>query len=291
MTNKQREKIIRELPIFKNKTLNIKPLEGGMTNYNYLITEKNNKYVARFAPNTLNFLGLSRKREIHNYKSASKIGIGARVISHHSKHNLLIVEYLSGEILTQELARKPEVIKELAYMFKKLHKKKGTFAGKFDPITRAKKYIRLTEEKNGWFPKDFSKIKNEFNRIIKLVKPFSKKDPAHLDIMLGNVLVTQQGKTKLIDWEYASNADYRYDLAMLSVKAGFSQKEDEILAKMYHGKKYKKFMETLNAMKAIVYYAEASYGLLQNAISKKKIDYKKYVQANINGFNEVVKNI
>lgn len=257
-----------------------------MTNHNYLLEFEGKKYVARFAPPTSKILGLSRHREIYNYRSASKLDIGAKVVASYPKYNLLVVEYLAGKIMTPKIVRRPEMIKSLAKMLRTLHTK-GNLKGSWDAITRARHYIHVAEKQRGWTPKNFSLIKKEFEQVCRAVQPFSKTDPCHTDLMLENIIITPQGNIKLLDWEYSSNADYRYDLAMLSVKGDFTEKEDELLASSY-GKGGKNYLKTRNATKALVYFAEASYGILQDAISKKKVNYRRYAEENIREFKKLV---
>src|SRR5205085_1810857 len=132
-------KIINSLPLWNNP-IKIEELHGGITNFNYLVHDKNNKFVTRFASPSNNLLGLNREREINNMKIATSLGIGPKFIEFFPQYNLLIVEYIEGKVLTPATARNPEQIKQIATILKKLHNG-PKFEGTFNPFRTIKEYI------------------------------------------------------------------------------------------------------------------------------------------------------
>ncbi len=290
MRNSTSEKeIIRKLPILHKGNLKIKPLKGGMTNNNYLVVNNSICYVARFAPEKIRMLGLNRQREIYNYRIASSLKIGPRFIAYYPAYKLLIVDYIHGKHIDLKTMQDPTMIKKLARLLYKLHHARN-MKGSFNPFKRAKKYIRTAKKLNKWLPKGVEKYFSIFRKIERL---FSNKQlcPCHLDLMRENIIQMPNGGIKLIDWEYASNADYRYDLAMLSVKGNFDFSADWRLVKEYRGFKDVKLYRQIQAMKAAVYFAEASYGIVQFAISNGNIMYKDYALLNLKDFQKVIPKI
>lgn len=282
MSARDHSEIIQKLPIW-NEKISIKPLSGGITNFNYLVVAGKKKYVARFAPKANILLGLDRKQEINNTRIAASLGIGPQIIHFFPKHNLLIAEYLEGVIFTPEEGRKPANIKRLAQLFKKLHNG-PKFKGSLDPFRIIEEYVGTARRKKSWLPSDIDRSLEKLKKIKAIVAPFYLEKPCHLDIMIENIV--GNGKSiKLIDWEYSANSDPRFDLAMFSVKANFNAKQDALLLNAYGLKISRPEFE---AMKAVVYFREGAWGLLQLAISKIPFDYKKYARDNIASFKAIV---
>ncbi|HLC63738.1 MAG TPA: choline/ethanolamine kinase family protein [Patescibacteria group bacterium] len=276
---KNYQAILKNLNCFKPGELRIKKLAGGMTNENFLVKDSAGCYVARFAPDNLKVLGLSRQREIYNYRQAAKSGLGAKVLWHYPKHRLLIVEYFPGRIFKVKDAQNPASIRKLSRLLFKLHHG-PRFSGNFNPFARTRRYLKLAEQSGAWLPKNL----DYYFAILKQIQArvgFSRPCPCHLDLMLENILETPSGQIKLLDWEYSSNADYRYDLAMLMVKGKLNEAQEKLLIKTYFGKYRPGVHNEVKIMKSAVYLAEASYGLVQQAVSSKPVNYKAYALVNL----------
>ena len=286
MNEKQRISVLKNLDIWKSGRISIAPLRGGFTNHNYLVTDKNKKYVARFAPETTKLLHLNRKSEIYNYNVAARLGIGPKTTVYHPQHRLLIVEYLDGKVLKPKTARGPVMIKKIAKILKTLHNG-PRLKNLIDPMNRGQGYTRLARRFKTWMPKHMDQYLEHLKLIEKRLGKLPRTYPCHLDIMIANVIITPTDTIKLIDWEYSSNADYRYDLSMLSVKGKFRAVEDRLLVRAYTGRDDEKLYSDIQLMKAVVYFAEAAYGILQNALSDKSVNYKKYALMNLRGFEKI----
>ena len=73
-------------------------------------------------------------------------------------------------------------------------------------------------------------IKAEIDKAIDI-----KKVPCHNDPLCEN-WVEGNGRMYLIDWEYAGMNDGMWDLADVSIEAGFDEACDDLLLKAYMGK-------------------------------------------------------
>ncbi len=279
--------IIKKLTLWENNNIEVEKLNGGITNFNYFIRDGKKKYVARFSSKSNILLGLNRKREIYNTKIAYSIGLGPKFIKFLPKDNLLLVEYMDGNVFSGTDILKDKQIKLLAKLLKKLHSGKK-LKGQFNPFKAMREYIYIVKRKKSWLPKDINKLLNEFSQVEKKIGKFHMIYPCHLDVSPPNI-IDSKNKIKLIDWEYSANSDFRFDLAMLSVMSNFSERQDKLLLKEY-GIKDKDLYEQIQIMKAVVCFREASWGLLQMAISPIKFDYKKYAIEKFNIFKLFCRN-
>lgn len=59
--------------------------------------------------------------------------------------------------------------------------------------------------------------------------------PSHGDLAAGNVLVSDRGEIRLIDWEYAAMAPRAWDIGYLAVEAGLDPREDAAALAMAYG--------------------------------------------------------
>ncbi len=273
------QEIIANLPLWKSKP-KIEPLHGGMTNINFLVQENKKKYVARFALASNTFLGLDRKREINNTKIAALENIGPKVIAFYPKHNLLILEYIPGTVGSPVSVKKSENILLLAKLLQQLHSGEK-FRGELNIFDSIRSYLLEVQKRKSWVPADLAVLLSHLQQIEKQVQ-FKINTPCHLDLMIENIVFNAE-KVRLIDWEYSANSDPRFDIAMLSVKASFGKKEDILLLKSYGAPQ---LYTEIQLMKALVFFREASWGLLQLAVSSIPYDYKKYAEEHLHLFRE-----
>ena len=108
-------KIIKALPIWRDGA-KIKTLHGGITNRNYLLTNKENQYVVRIGNDIPEHLIFRRNEQVSS-KAAYQIGISPKVI--HSGKGVLVLDYIKSKTLTDEDVRKN--IKSIIPLIKKIH--------------------------------------------------------------------------------------------------------------------------------------------------------------------------
>jgi len=95
-------------------------------------------------------------------------------------------------------------------------------------------------------------------------------------MMIENIIRTPGG-IRFLDWEYSAASDYRFDLAMLCMKAALNEKEEEIFLGAYGIKDYDK-LQQIKRMKAVVALREAAWGVVQLATAKIPYNYRKYAE-------------
>lgn len=273
------EEILKSLDVFKDTSIEISALKGGLTNDNYLVKTPNKKYVARFAPENTKLLGLDRKIEKNNYTIASVDNIGPKILGEFEKYSLLIVEYIEGETMNFNLCRENENIIKVGKLFSELSKLSG-FLGEKKPLDQAEQYLKEVDSRNAWKPENLDWYFETVRKNLETLTPSTNSVPCHRDIMLENLILTPDGKIKLIDWEFSANSDWRYDLAMYSVKAELDAEKEKLLLLSYgiENENLESVMREMRIMKSVVCLNETMYGVLQCVISKKlaSVDYKGY---------------
>jgi hypothetical protein len=87
--------IIKSLPIWKKDIL-ISPLEGGITNLNFIVNHGQDKLVVRLGQDIPEHL-VFRSNEINVSKAAYEIGVSPKLI--HNEKGVLVLEYIESQTL------------------------------------------------------------------------------------------------------------------------------------------------------------------------------------------------
>lgn len=228
-----RNVFLEEMKNLDKEIEKIEPL-GGMTNRNYLIFSKNNKYVFRKSGEGTSEI-ISRSNEINNCKKIKELGIDANLLVFNEKTGVKITKYIEN---AQTL--NPDTVifylEEVAKTLRKLHTSKIEFNNIFNPFEEMKKYEELSQKLNGKFYKDYEEVKKV---VFSLKEKMEKLDiqlvSCHNDTVPEN-FVKSGNKLYLIDWEYSGLNDPMWDLAAISIESKLSKENEEKLLSYYFGR-------------------------------------------------------
>ena len=185
---------------------------GGLTNRTYYVKTTVGEYVVRLPGEGTEEL-INRYDEKKSTELACRVGIDAKL-------------YLFEE----------ENIVRAAAIFKSLHESGEDTGVPFDVMDMAETYETFIREKGGFFYEDYPEIRKCINQIKEHYLPGVVKVPCHNDPLCENWILQEGGKMYLIDWEYAGMNDPMWDLADLSIEAGYSDEMDRRLLESYLGR-------------------------------------------------------
>ena len=106
---------IKSLSIWKND-IDIKPLEGGITNLNFLVNHGSEKLVVRLGSDIPEHL-VYRSNEIIVSKAAYEIGVSPKLI--HSEQGVLVLEFIESTTLDPKGVQ--QNLKRIIPVIKKIH--------------------------------------------------------------------------------------------------------------------------------------------------------------------------
>lgn len=209
---------------------------GGLTNKTYKVTLDGKDYVVRIPGEGTQEL-INRGDERTSTELACKIGVDAEML-YFGDDGAKVTMYINNAVTMSSESLKEEVnIKRVAEIFKKVHSCGEDTGVAFEVFEMASGYEKIIEDKNVPMYGDYSEIKklvmtvkNETDASVK-----AEKVPCHNDPLCEN-WVLGDGRMYLIDWEYAGMNDGMWDLADVSIEAGYDEYHDDMLLTSYLGK-------------------------------------------------------
>lgn len=210
---------------------------GGLTNHTYKVTLNNGEqYVVRI-PGLGTEEMIVRSDEMTSTKLACDLDIDAKMLYFGEKGDK-VTEYIKdAQTMNSETLKNPERIRQVAEIFKKLHTCGVDTKVPFEVFEMAANYEKIICDNNVEMYDDYSEIK----KIVMQIKAEidnavnAKKVPCHNDALCENWVIGN-GRMYLIDWEYAGMNDGMWDLADVSIEAGFNEELDNLLLAEYLGK-------------------------------------------------------
>ena len=108
---------IIHLPCWSGK-VDPTPLLGGITNKNYLVTDRRQKFVVRLGED-IPVHGVMRFNELAASRAAFDAGISPEVV--YAEPGALVLRYIEGRALTPELVRDPGLLPAALDLVKRCH--------------------------------------------------------------------------------------------------------------------------------------------------------------------------
>ena len=280
--------LIQSIPIWKGN-IEIKTIDGGLTNKNYLIQESSKKFVVRLGDDIPEHL-ISRSNELIASKAASEANIGPKMI--YSGKGILVLEYIESTTLTAKDVR--DKIDLIIPLLKKIHYEipKKIFGQSliFWVFHVIRNYEKFLKDHKSSYSNLLPDLLSQSVRLEKNSSPYQIVF-GHNDLLPANFL--DDGlRLWIIDWEYAGFNTPLFDLGGLASNCNFSQKEEIYLLENYFEKKIDdKLLLQYNSLKCASLLRETMWTMVSELTSKIDFDYKNYTQENLLKFNQLYKNL
>jgi thiamine kinase-like enzyme len=207
---------------------------GGLTNHTYSVLMKNHDMLVVRVPGTGTEKLICRSAEKISTQLACDLGIDTELL-YFGNDGMKVCKYIEdGVTMSPEIMRKEENILQAARILKMIHTSGVDTKVPFDVLGMAAKYESILIENKVSLYNDYSEIKTRVMNIKNNVGMlgYSEKVPCHNDPLCENWVLGKDGMY-LIDWEYAGMNDGMWDLADLSIEAGYDNYLDEILLESY----------------------------------------------------------
>jgi thiamine kinase-like enzyme len=274
---------IKTLSIWKND-LTINPLEGGITNLNFLVNHGNEKLVVRLGQDIPEHL-VYRSNEINVSKAAHEIGVSPKLI--HSEQGVLVLEFIESETLDPKGVQKN--LERIIPIIKKIHNEIPNFlSGQpaifwvFHVIKYYANFLRSNHSIHQ------NKIDDLLLKASKLEKLSSPREIVfgHNDFLAANFL-DDGFKIWVVDWEYGGFNDPLFDIGGLASNNDFKQDLEKEALEMYYEKSISNdFLLKYDSMKTASLLRETMWSMVSEITSKLDFDYGEYTQENLSKFND-----
>jgi thiamine kinase-like enzyme len=267
------EAVVRRVPAWSRGEIEIRPLAGGITNRNYVVTFEGDEYVVRLPGARTQLLGINRRDEAEAAQRAASLGIGPPVLGDLPGIGTQITQFVAGHHLDN--GAYVERLADIVDLIRRLHDS-GPLNGQF-PIHRVVEWHARDASSHGAMPPPAYERLHQQSRHIEAAFAATPTAPVpcHNDLLPSNVLFAED-RVLLLDYEYSGMNDRFFDLANLSVNGGLTTGADEHLLQLYFGDVTPSRWARLQLMKVMSEFREGMWAVVQQAISTLATDFATY---------------
>jgi thiamine kinase-like enzyme len=250
------------------------PLAGGITNRNYRVRLGTTDYMVRLPGKDTSLLGIDRDAERIANESAAGLGIAPAVAA--AGRDYLVTRFIECRPATAvELAGDPG---DAARALRAFHHHGPELPTTFWVPDLVEDYAGIVLARGGSLPDGYAHARR-IAAAIAAARPLSAPVPCHNDLLTANLIRDHEGRLLLVDWEYAGMGDAFFDLGNLSINNDFDDSADERLLACYLGRApAAREVAALWLLRAMSDIREATWGVVQGAISELEFDFAGYAE-------------
>ncbi len=229
--------VLARMPLFNGvsrEAFEIEPL-GSLTNFSYKVTVEGRSYALRL-PGKGTGKYIDRAAEEYNTRAAATAGVGVEVLFFDESDGTMLAPFIEGKALSAERLRTdPETLVRATLALRRIHRSGQPFLRRFDVFAALGRYHKLARESGVPLPEDIAGLMRGVREIRRTLEAAPViLAPCHNDPWPEN-FIDGGRRIYLIDWEYSGMNDPMWDIADLSVEAGFGPAQDLAMLRAYCG--------------------------------------------------------
>lgn len=275
---RQLESVLAEVKIWWGKGIRYSPIYGGFSNSNWRVRiegEPNAFFVKMPGQGTEMFIDRSAASEAS--RRAHSLGIGPRPYDYLSARGIEITDFLEGcRTCTTRDFHSPEVRARTIDLYRTFNNSGQLSLTKtiFDMIDE---HIAQLRQLGGDFPADFDRLCQQYRQARQALEA-SGLDvvPCYNDPTPANFLMAQDGTITIVDFEYASNNDRCYDLAIWCGEMFFSDAVLDDVIEAYFGRVETKMQARMFVYRMLADLKWSTWAMIQKEMSSIDFDFYKF---------------
>ena len=283
--NERAEQQIEQLDFWEG-VVSLEPIDGGITNRNFVATDQGRKYFVRMG-NDIPLHGVMRFNELQASRAAAKVGLSPAVV--HQVPGILILDFIEGKTLAEEDIRQDSYLQQIVPMLHTCHREltknvRGP-ALIFWVFHVIRDYLATLEDDDSRMRDVLPALKDKAAALERAVGSIDLVY-GHNDLLAANFI--DDGKRLwLIDWDYAGYNSPLFDLANLASNNGLSPEQELwLLENYFNAAAPDATRHAFDAMKCASLLRETLWSMVSEIHSTIDFDFVEYTRENLERFDQ-----
>ena len=271
---------VAALPIWSGEVDPV-PLAGGITNHNFLVTDRGSRYVVRVGSD-IPVHGVVRANELAASRAAHAAGISPGV--RHAEPGFMVIDFIEGRTLKPEDVRNPENLPRLVELVRRCHRDVPQYlrgpAAMFWVFHVLRDYGHTLREGASPHVPLLPRLLRDTEQLEKAVGPIEIVF-GHNDLLAANVMDDGQ-RLWLLDYDYAGYNSPLFDLGGLASNSELDPKQAQSVLEQYFDRPIDVELRLMSAaMTAASLLREAMWSMVSEIHSKVDFNYAAYTAENL----------
>jgi len=254
------------------------PLGGGLSNRNYLVTHRGERFVVRVAEDAPEH-HVMRFNEVAASRAAAAAGLSPEVV--HSEPGALVLRFVEGKTLTPADIRLRPMLARIFPLIRRCHRDvppllRGPIL-MFWPFHLVRGYAATLREGDSRFLPEVPRLLSALAELEGAIGPVDIVF-GHNDLLAAN-FIDAGDRLWLVDWEYGGVNSPLFDLANLCSNNEVAVADEDWLLECYTERPLTaEFRRRYRAMKCASLLREAMWAMVSELHSTLDVDYVAYAR-------------
>lgn len=279
---------VRELDFWRGPVAP-RPVEGGMTNANFIVRDRGRDYFVRVGED-MPVHGIVRSHETAASKAACEAGISPRVV--HARAGILVLEFISGRTLTEKDVRRDECLDRILPLIRSCHRDVPRhFRGAalmFWVFQVIRDYAATLREGNSRMVPELPILASQADALERAVGQVDIVF-GHNDLLAAN-FIDDGERLWLVDFDYAGFNSPLFDLGGLASNSCLDPSQETRLLECYFEEAVsEERWISYQAMKCASLLRESMWSMVSELHSEIDFDYRAYTDENLSRYESAMK--
>ncbi|MCP4329348.1 MAG: phosphotransferase [Alphaproteobacteria bacterium] len=265
-------------------TVEPEPLTGGITNTNFTVVDRGEKFVVRIGDD-IPVHGVLRVNELAASRAAFAAGVSPEVV--YAEPGVLVLRFIDGKTYAAEDVRRDGALERIVPLVKRVHTEiPNHFAGAtpaFWVFQVLRDYRRSLRAGNSRMIGDLPRLESIADELEDAVGPV-RIVFGHNDLLPAN-FIDSGDRLWLVDWDYAGFNSPLFDLANLASNNELNEARERWLLETYFESAVDdRLWHRYSAMKCASLLREGMWSMISEIHSTLEFDYVAYTAENMARF-------
>ena len=271
------EAILSSVPRWRDASLRYRPVSGGLSNANWQVSVGNARDVFVKVPGQGTEMFIARAAANEASRRAHACGFGAEVVEFLPDRGVEVFAFVEGYRAASNLDfLRPAIRRNALRGLRAFNDSERLSLTKtvFDMI---EEHVEQVAAVGARVPDDAPFLARRYAEA-KAALTASGLDlvPCMNDTLAGNFLIDADDRVMLVDFEYASNNERAYELALWFDEMAFDEAVERELIEAYFGRWDRALDARITVLKALADLKWATWAMIQEAVSLLDFDFYKY---------------
>ena len=271
------EAILARVPRWQGAALRYRPVSGGISNANWQVSSGAAQDFFVKVPGRGTEMFITRTVADEASRKAHASGVGAEVVDFLPDPGVEIFAFLEGFRATSNLDFLRPAVRGNTVRALKTFNDSGPLSLTKTVFDMIDEHVAQVAEVGGRQPEDAPFLMRRYGEA-KAALLASGLDlvPCMNDTLAGNFLIDQHDQVMLVDFEYASNNERAYELALWFDEMAFSDGVEREMIEVYFGRWDPVIATRIQVLKALADLKWSTWAMIQETVSLLDFDFYKY---------------
>jgi thiamine kinase-like enzyme len=264
--------VIAGVAAWRDATVTVEPIDGGLTNTNYRLTVNGERYCVRIPGRDSSLLAVDRAVEYRNTLAAAASGAGALVVHAVGDTPVMVLEWIDGVVQSAESLRRDTAIPLIAAAVRQLHAGPA-FVNDFNMFRIYERYLAIVNQRGFAIPEGYERYIPAVQRIEQAMSVRGHTPaPCNNDLLAANY-IDVGGRFRIIDYEYSGMNDPCFELGNTWAESQLSDDQLVALCDAYFGEPLRNRVARAWLWHVMSNYGWTLWAAIQQAVSDIDFDF------------------